>query len=108
MIATEAVQNYQDFADYLTLIASKPLDKLALVDDNCSYTYGQLAEAAAKLRQEKELCEPAIFIHADSIAQQLINFIAYSGTKTRPIIATELSKNQRFEVKIFPKTPVWV
>lgn len=103
MIATEAVQNYQDFADYLALIASKPQDKLALVDDNCSYTYGQLAEAAAKLRQEKELCEPAIFIHADSIAQQLINFIAYSGTKTRPIIATELSKNQRFEVKNIPE-----
>lgn len=102
-MAAEAAQNYQDFADYLALIAGKPQDKLALVDDDCSYTYGQLAEAASKLRQENELREPAIFIHAESIAQQLINFLAYSGTKTRPIIATELSKNQQFVVKNIPQ-----
>ena len=36
-MAAEAAQNYQDFADYLALIAGKPQDKLALVDDDCSY-----------------------------------------------------------------------
>ena len=96
-------RTYQDFADYLALVADKPQDKLALVDDVCSYTYGQLAAAAGKLREESKLNKPAIFIHADSIAQQLINFLAFSGTPTRPIIATELSKKQQFVVKNIPE-----
>ena len=38
-----------------------------------------------------------------SIARQLISFLAYSGTKTVPIIATEVSKNQQFSCEAIPE-----
>ena len=85
------------------MLAAKPQDKLALVDDATSFTYGQLVEEATKLREAADYSEPAIFIHEHSIAQQLLQFLAYSGTATRPIIATELSKNQQVEVGKIPK-----
>ena len=94
---------YGAYKDYLAMLAAKPQDKLALVDDATSFTYGQLVEEATKLREAADYSEPAIFIHENSIAQQLLQFLAYSGTATRPIIATELSKNQQFEVGHIPE-----
>ena len=94
---------YGAYKDYLAMLAAKPQDKLALLDDATSFTYGQLVEEATKLREAADYSEPAIFIHENSIAQQLLQFLAYSGTATRPIIATELSKNQQFEVGKIPK-----
>ena len=91
------------YTDYLSMLASKPPEKIALVDDTLIYTYGQLVEAASKLRAEADVCQPAIFIHEDSIAGQLLQFVAYSGTATRPIIATELSKGQQFTVEHIPE-----
>ncbi len=88
---------YGAYKDYLAMLAAKQQDKLALVDDATSFTYGQLVEEATKLREAADYSEPVIFIHEHSIAQQLLQFLAYSGTATRPIIATELSKNQQFE-----------
>ena len=86
------------------MLAAKPQEKLALVDDAASFTYGELVAEARKLRAKSDLdlLQPAIFIHEDTIAGQLLQFLAYSGTTTRPIIATELSKNQRFEIKDIP------
>lgn len=95
--------SYEAYQDYLALLASKPVDKLALVDEGMSYTYGDLVQAASLLRQQADYSQEAVFIHEDSIAQQLLHFIAYSGTATRPIIATELSKNQEFTVGRIPK-----
>ena len=94
---------YGAYKDYLAMLAAKPQDKLALVDDATSFTYGQLVKEAPKLREAADYSEPAIFIHENSIAQQLLQFLAYSGTATRPIIATELSKNQQFEVGHIPE-----
>ena len=95
---------YEEYPDYLAMLAAKPQEKLALVDDAASFTYGELVAEARKLRAKSDLdlLQPAIFIHEDTIAGQLLQFLAYSGTTTRPIIATELSKNQRFEIKEIP------
>ena len=93
---------YEDYPDYLAMLAAQPQEKLALVDDAATFTYGELVAAARKLRAEADFSEFAFFIHEDTIAEQLLQFVAYSGTATRPIIATELSKNQQFEVKDIP------
>ena len=93
---------YGAYQDYLAMLAAQPQEKLALVDDATSFTYGQLVAAASKLRERVDLSQPAVFIHEDTIAQQLLQFVAYSGTATRPIIATELSRNQHFDVGQIP------
>ena len=95
---------YEEYPDYLAMLAAKPQEKLALVDDAASFTYGELVAEARKLRAKSDLdlLQTAIFIHEDTIAGQLLQFLAYSGTTTRPIIATELSKNQHFEIKEIP------
>ena len=91
---------YGEYQDYLAMLAAQPEDKLALVAT--SFTYGQLVAAASKLRERADFSQPAVFIHEDTIAQQLLHFVAYSGTATRPIIATELSRNQHFDVGQIP------
>ena len=93
---------YGEYQDYLAMLAAQPQEKLALVDDATSFTYGQLVAAASKLRERADFSQPAVFIHEDTIAQQLLQFVAYSGTATRPIIATELSRNQHFDVGQIP------
>lgn len=89
--------------DYLQMLREQPQAKLALVEDAEEYTYGRLVNEAQKLRDSLDFKEPAIFIHEDSIARQLIRFVAYSGTKTVPIIATEVSKTQQFDVGVIPE-----
>ena len=89
--------------DYLQMLQEQPQEKLALVEDAEEYTYGRLVQEAQALRENLDFAEPAVFIHEDSIARQLIRFVAYSGTKTVPIIATEVSKGQQFDVGAIPK-----
>ena len=89
--------------DYLTLIAQQKQDKLALIEDEEEYTYAGLAQAARELRSQADFSAPAVFIHENSIARQLISFLAYSGTKTVPVIATEVSKNQQFSCEAIPE-----
>lgn len=89
--------------DYLQMLREQPQAKLALVEDAEEYTYGRLVDEAQKLRASLDFKEPAIFIHEDSIARQLMRFVAYSGTKTVPIIATEVSKTQQFDVGAIPE-----
>ena len=89
--------------DYLTLIAQQKQDKLALVEDEEEYTYGRLAQEARRLRSRADFSAPAVFIHENSTARQLISFLAYSGTKTVPVIATEVSKNQQFSCEAIPQ-----
>ena len=93
---------YGEYQDYLAMLAAQPQEKLALVDDATSFTYGQLVAAASELRERADFSQPAVFIHEDTIAQQLLQFVAYSGNATRPIIATELSRNQHFDVGQIP------
>lgn len=89
--------------DYLQMIKNAPQTKLALVEDEEQYTYGRLAQEASLLREGAALSEQTVFIHEDSIARQLIKFLAYSGTKTVPIIATEVSKAQQFVCENIPE-----
>ena len=89
--------------DYLQMIKNAPQAKLALVEDEEQYTYGRLAEEASLLRESAILDKRAVFIHEGSIARQLIKFLAYSGTKTVPVIATEVSKTQQFACENIPE-----
>lgn len=89
--------------DYLQMLKEQPQEKLALVEDSEAYTYARLVQEAQELRAALAYSEPAVFIHEDSIARQLVRFLAYSGTKTVPIIATEVSRTQRFDVGAIPE-----
>ena len=89
--------------DYLQMLREQPQEKLALVEDAEKYTYSRLVQEAQALRDSLDFAEPAVFIHEDSIARQLIRFVAHSGTKTVPIIATEVSKTQQFDVGAIPE-----
>ena len=89
--------------DYLQMLKEQPQEKLALVEDSEAYTYARLVQEAQELRAVLAYSEPAVFIHEDSIARQLVRFVAYSGTKTVPIIATEVSRTQQFDVGAIPE-----
>lgn len=89
--------------DYLEMLRRQPQEKLALVEDAEEYTYSRLVQEVQALRDSLDFSAPAVFIHEDSIASQLLKFVAYSGTKTVPIIATEVSKTQRFDVGVIPE-----
>lgn len=89
--------------DYLQMLKEQPQEKLALVEDSEAYTYARLVQEAQELRTALAYSEPAVFIHEDSIARQLVRFVAYSGTKTVPIIATEVSRMQQFDVGAIPE-----
>lgn len=89
--------------DYLQMLKEQPQEKLALVEDSEAYTYARLVQEAQELRAALAYSEPAVFIHEDSIVRQLVRFVAYSGTKTVPIIATEVSRTQQFDVGAIPE-----
>lgn len=89
--------------DYLQMLKEQPQEKLALVEDSEAYTYARLVQEAQELRAALAYSEPTVFIHEDSIARQLVRFVAYSGTKTVPIIATEVSRTQQFDVGAIPE-----
>lgn len=88
--------------NYLQLIQSKFPQKIALVADDEIYTYNQLAEKAMALRQQINIKEKVYFIHENKILDQLVAFLAYSGTQTVPVIATEASKGMNFEINNIP------
>ena len=90
--------------DYLQMLKEQPQEKLALVEDSEAYTYARLVQEAQELRAALAYSEAAVFIHEESIARQLVRFLAYSGTRTVPIIATEVSRTQQFDVGAIPET----
>lgn len=93
--------------DYLELLQSKYQNKAALITDEKTYTYGQLVAASKARREQIDYTENIHFIYADKIAEQLLQFVAYSGTKVVPVIATEASKGQCFDLSDIPQTAVW-
>lgn len=89
--------------DYFTLLSQQPQEKAALITEEKLYTYGDLCSQAQLIRgQQENFSQPVKFIHAEHIAGQLIQFIAYSGSKTVPVIATEASKKQEFIIDAIP------
>lgn len=75
--------------DYLSLIKEKDAEKTALVTETCRYTYGQLARRAQALRDAVGGERACQWIYADTIAEQLIQFLAYAGTNWVPVIAPQ-------------------
>ena len=75
--------------DYLSLIKEQDAEKTALVTETCRYTYGQLARRAQALRDAVGGERACRWIYADTIAEQLIQFLAYAGTNWVPVIAPQ-------------------
>ena len=75
--------------DYLSLIKEQDAEKTALVTETCRYTYGQLARRAQALRNAVGGERACRWIYADTIAEQLIQFLAYAGTNWVPVIAPQ-------------------
>lgn len=95
--------------DYLSMIARQPQERPALICDERSYTYGELAQAAGQERRRALTADGgrrAVFIHEEKIATQLIRFLAYSGTELVPVIATEASRGQEFAAAAIPPAAV--
>lgn len=88
--------------DYLTSLQkmnSAQQQKAALITEHRIFTYDDLIKAAQAIRDAADFSSKCIFIHEDEIAAQLIEFIAYSGTETVPVIATKVSRRQQFSVE---------
>lgn len=76
--------------DYLELIRRIPHDRTALILGNRRYTFGMLAGQAGQLRLKKGLkCGEGKYISVIQtlgIEEQLISFLACSGTEAVPVI----------------------
>ena len=91
--------------DYLTslkMTGSTKQQKAALITEHRTFTYAELIKAAQSIRDTADFTSNCIFIHEDEISAQLIAFLAYSGTKTVPVIATKVSRQQQFTVENIP------
>ena len=75
--------------DYLDIIAVKPPEKAALITEEHVYTYGMLTELAQKRRRETKGQSGVCFIKKQTIAEQLIEFIALSGTPLVPVLTPQ-------------------
>ncbi len=75
--------------DYLGILQQKPPAKAALITEKRLYTYGELAELAQKRRAEVQGQSGVCFIKKAAIAEQLIEFIALSGTPLVPVLAPQ-------------------
>lgn len=80
----------KDNKDYLELIRQIPADRTALIINGCRYTFGILADQAEKLRFKEGLtwgeAKTIRVIQTSDIAEQLITFLALSGTQAVPLI----------------------
>ena len=89
--------------DYLSLIQAQDAEKTALVTETCRYTYGQLARRAQALRDAVGGERACRWIYADTIAGQLIEFLAYAGTNWVPVIAPQPRGERRDRSQIPPE-----
>ena len=71
------------------MLQNKPPHKAALITEERIYTYGDLAELALRRRQESAGQFGICFIKKLTVAEQLIEFIALSGTKLVPVLAPQ-------------------
>lgn len=78
--------------DYLHLVKQWPEKRDALVIDGESrITYGELADAAEKMRGASDIpAEKTLYpIRTDSIEEQIVTFLAFSGTNYVPVLVSE-------------------
>lgn len=75
--------------DYLAMLAQKPPFKAALITEQRIYTYGDLCKLAQQRRNEISGSRRAFFIKKTTVAEQLIEFIAFAGTDNVPVLAPQ-------------------
>ena len=78
---------------YLDALRAYPPEREALITENERYTFGELIEAAERVRkhpkeiEEKQGKRHIHWIQEPTIAHQLIQFLAYGDGNTVPVIA---------------------
>ena len=92
--------------DYLQLIAEKPPQKAALITEEHTYTYGELAALARERRKTAGGARRVYFIKKSAIAQQLIEFIAFAGTDNVPVLGPQVVDTEHLEDIAFSYTPL--
>lgn len=89
--------------DYLSLLLQAKQDKIAVITDKECYTYGGLYKAASQIRDNAQVAAGAVFIYEDTIIEQLLKFLAFSGTDKIPVIAAAASKGQDLSAARIPE-----
>ena len=82
---------------YIDIIRKQPADKTALITETATYTYGELWQQAMEIRKTIAPDETVHIIGSQSIAAQLCQFLAYSGSTAVPVMATAAGAVQRSE-----------
>lgn len=74
--------------DYLSIIQSIPAHRTALIEDGQIYTYGMLAGESGRIRSlsPKTAAPSAVWVRESSVHNQLVHFLALSGTSQVPVI----------------------
>lgn len=90
--------------EYFELITRQNPEKIAIITESKQYSYGDLAKKIISMRNCLDKSNRVYFIHKNTIIDQLCYFMAYSGTKIIPVIATKISKNQDFVIENIPDT----
>lgn len=93
--------------DYLQLIAEKPPEKAALITEEHTYTYGELAALARERRKTAGGARRVYFIKKSAIAQQLIEFTAFAGTNNVPVLAPQEADTEHLRILCRRLKPVW-
>lgn len=85
---------------YINMIRKQPSDKTALITETAVYTYGELWQKAMNIRNNILPDEAVHYIHSTTIADQLCQFLAYSGSMVVPIMATAASMRKPLSVNL--------
>ena len=80
---------------YLDMIQKQPAHKTALITETAIYTYGELWREAMNIRTTISPDEAVHYINSTTIADQLCQFLAYSGSHDVPVMATAVSMLQK-------------
>lgn len=88
---------------YLDMLRNIKGDRVALITDEGTFTYSNLVARAEAILQNNKEPGPVVFIHEEKIVDQLLKFVAFSGSKVVPIIATEVSRKQSFKLGNIPE-----
>ncbi len=89
---------------YIDMLRKQPAAKTALITETETYTYGELWQQAAAMRKAIASNESVHVISGSSIAVQLCQFLAYSGSTAVPVMATATAAVQLPTVINVPHT----
>lgn len=89
---------------YLDILQKQPPQHTALITETHTYTYSELWQRAMEIRKHIVAKETIHWIDSSSIAAQICQFLAYSGSTAVPIIATAASMRQPQKILNVPPT----